>query len=524
MHGASPVLPYRFKEQDTRIRPPKFLKSTPTPGPTFFACPLYLVPCTPNNISADFPIEYQSGSCVLRSLEDSLSRESQKRLFPAAWLAAVCLSTALAMPIASSAQDLHIKLPKRSHSTPVQKLNQDGVNAIKKHDYEKARKLFYKAYLLDPNDPFTLNNLGYIEELDGKIERAQRFYALAAEQPSQATIAIASSPGVRGKEVADIAGNSADPQMEINRDNVYAMGLLLKNRAPEADLTLEKALRLDPKNPFTLNNLGFAKEKEGELELALKYYSDAAITGSNERVIVAINRNWRGKPIREIAAENARKVRKEIASGVSPEMQVARLNLRGVSAMNRNDRRLASQYFRQAYKIDPHNSFTLNNMGYLAETDGDRETADYFYARAREAQSNDDKIVLATRRDVEGLRVGAVAAVNDQTVIEAQQRDLEARRRKGGAVSLMLRNNTPVVEPARPVHPTHRETEAPIMIPREPSVAQSGNKQGIPAGQPSKNVPLPPANEQPSNATPGGEPVGVPSRKPIYPQTPSLRP
>ena len=432
-------------------------------------------------------------------LEASVSPESQNRMFPLRWLRAACLSALVALPLASSAQEIHLKLPKRSHPTPVQNLNQEGVKAIQKHDYEKAKKLFYKAYLLDPNDPFTLNNLGYVAELDGEIERAQRFYALAAEQPSQATIAIASKPDLKGKEVAQVAGNAADQQMQINRDNVHAMGLLLKDRSPEADLELQKALKLDPKNPFTLNNLGFAKEKEGELELALNYYSEAAKTGSNEPVIVTVNKEWRGKPIREIASENARKVRKEIDKGENNDAKVARLNLRGVSAINRNERRLARQYFEEAYKIDPTNAFTLNNMGYLAETDGDRETAEFFYAKAREAQRNDAKVVAATRRDVEGLRMGAVAAVNDQTVTEAQQKDLEARRREGGEVSLMRRNNTPVVEPAKPVNPSKRETDQPVMIPREPSVAQPSNE---PAPQP---------------GNPGEQPIGQPSREPIYP-------
>ncbi len=445
----------------------------------------------------------------VQPLEASVSPKFHVRSFPVGWFGTACLCAALAMPVSAFAQDVHLKLPKRSHPTPVQKLNQDGVNAIKKHDYEKAKKLFYKAYLLDPDDPFTLNNLGYIAELDGEIDRAQRFYALAAEQPSQAAIAVASSPDVKGKKVDEIAGNAADRQMQINRYNVYAMGLLLKDRAPEADLTLQKALQLDPKNPFTLNNLGFAKEKEGELELALKYYSDAANTGSNEPVVVTVNKDWRGKPIRDIASENAGKVRKEIDKGESSEMRVARLNLRGVSAINRNDRRLARQYFEQAYKLDPTNAFTMNNMGYLAELDGDRETADFFYAKAREAQRSDAKVVAATRRDVEGLRVGAVAAANDQTVTEAQEKALEARRREGGAVSLLRRDDTPVVEPAVPVHPSKRESEAPIMIPRDQTLAQPSTGSTNPTGQPSEDVILPPVDN--------GQPVGVPSTQPIYP-------
>ena len=78
------------------------------------------------------------------------------------------------------AGDLKITLPKRSKLTPVQRLNQEGVEAVQKHHYEKATALFYKAYLYDPDDPFTLNNLGYISELNGQVDRAQHFYDMAA--------------------------------------------------------------------------------------------------------------------------------------------------------------------------------------------------------------------------------------------------------------------------------------------------------------------------------------------------------
>ena len=51
----------------------------------------------------------------------------------------------------------------------MQRLNREGVEAVKRHDYEKAEALFLKAYLYDPADPFTLNNLGYISELQGQL-------------------------------------------------------------------------------------------------------------------------------------------------------------------------------------------------------------------------------------------------------------------------------------------------------------------------------------------------------------------
>jgi Flp pilus assembly protein TadD len=97
------------------------------------------------------------------------------------------------------AGDLKITIPKRSQLTPVQRLNREGVEAIQKNQFDKAKALFYKAYLYDPGDPFTLNNLGYIAELEGQVERAQNFYGLASMQPTEATIDRASSKAMKGQ-------------------------------------------------------------------------------------------------------------------------------------------------------------------------------------------------------------------------------------------------------------------------------------------------------------------------------------
>src|SRR5438309_10604824 len=101
---------------------------------------------------------------------------------------------------------IRLNIPKRSKPTPVQTFNRDGVKAVEKHDYAKAKKLFYKAYLLDPDDPFTLNNLGYIAELEGDVDRAQRFYELSKDHKSQATVDRASNDEIKGKTVAEVAG------------------------------------------------------------------------------------------------------------------------------------------------------------------------------------------------------------------------------------------------------------------------------------------------------------------------------
>ena len=335
---------------------------------------------------------------------------------------------------------LRISIPKRTKPTPVQTLNRDGVKAVEKHDYAKAKKLFYKAYLLDPDDPFTLNNLGYIAELEGDVDRAQRFYQLSQDQKSQATVDRASNDEIKGKTVAEVAGHAQSGNVQSNVLNVAAISLLNKDRVAEADGILQKALRIDPRNPFTLNNMGYTKEKEGELEAAINYYRAAADANSDEPVIVTVNKSWRGRPISKVAASNAKKVQSALAKEDTTEAKVARLNQRGVSALNRNDRAQALKYFTQAYKLNPEDAFALNNMGYVAELNGDRESANFYYGKAKQADNHERHVTLASRAEDEGKKLVEVADKNDnktEASIAAQQ---ELNRRSGKAPVLIERS------------------------------------------------------------------------------------
>jgi len=398
--------------------------------------------------------------------------------------------------VAAQAQQVRIPLPKKSKFTPVQQLNRDGVAALKKHDIGKAKRLFYKAYLIDPNDPFTLNNLGYVSELEGSLERAQRYYDQAKANTSEAVIDRSTSQDAQGKTVANVAGRTAEGQMKVNELNSEALGLLNRDRAPEADVVLQAALKIDPKNPFTLNNMGFAKEKEGELESAIRYYDSSAATGSREPIVIAFNKSWRGRPISEVAAQNAEKSRKELSKNQDMQARVARLNLRGVSAMNRNDRKAARESFEQAYKMDPKNSFALNNMGYLAELQGDTETAQSFYEQAQRAERARQKVMVSTRPEVEGQTVGHVAEQSTTLVESAFEAKAEARRRSGAAPALRTRDNRIIIEPKTPpptTNTTPPEFRNPPQREEEPAVAAPQSD------QPQQNQP--PANNEPQLKT-----------------------
>ena len=369
------------------------------------------------------------------------------------------------------AGDLRITLPKHSNPTPVQALNQQGVNEVRKHHLEKAEKLFYRAYLIDPDDPFTLNNLGYISELEGNVERAQRYYQLAARQNSETTIDRASEDGLKGRQLTQFTAAFGNRELQINRGNVEAMSLMQQGRIQEADVVLQRTLAVDPRNPFTLNNLGYAMEAEGNLEKAFQYYSQAANLHSSQKIIVALDRRWRGKSISDVASGNAKAVRHRLETEESAEDKVARLNLQGVSALNHNDPKSARQYFREAYQLDPKNAFTLNNMGYIAELEGDQETAQDFYEQARVASGAARRATLTTRHEMQGLPLGQIARSNDEGSQANLETLREARLRQGGPIELKTRDNRPVIEPPAP--------------PKSSPAQQPGNQ---PSAQPSSSA------------------------------------
>ncbi len=353
----------------------------------------------------------------------------------------------------SWARDFRLTFPKRSELTPVQHLNREGVDAVRKHEYEKAEGLFYKAYLYDAADPFTLNNLGYVSELEGKLDRAKNFYALASEQDSNATIDLSNSKQLEGKPMTYALNSLKDVPMRVNRMNVEAIGLLSQDRNFEADILLRQAFALEPDNLFTLNNLGVAEEAVGNFPDALKYYDEVAESHSSEPIVVTLERSSRGKAISVVAANSARQLRKQMQNVGATEARASMLTLRGVSATNRNDWRSAKQDFLEAYSSDPGSAFSLNNLGYIAEKDGDLETAKFYYSKARKAGNANARVGLATERSAEGQPIAAVAGDSGGKVDGEIEQYSQAARRQTGPIQLIPRDNTPAKPEAVPSQP-----------------------------------------------------------------------
>jgi tetratricopeptide (TPR) repeat protein len=309
---------------------------------------------------------------------------------------------------------------------------------VNKRQFDKAEALFLKAYLYDPADPFTLNNLGYVAEIQGQLDRAQKFYELASEQGCNAIIDRSNVKALKGKPMTAAIDGLEDSPMRVNHLNLAA----------------------DPQNPFTLNNLGVASEAVGDYQAALKDYDEVASQHSTEAVIVTNDRGWGGKRISDMAAASAKRLEKLIADRNPDYSEAAWFNRRGVAAMNQNDWVAAKKAFLQAYSADSSSAFSLNNRGYVAEMDGDLETAQFFYEKAAKAMDANARVGLATQRGAEGRQLFSVVEDSDGKVNGALEKYSEQRHQQTAPIELTPRggatvdDNAPVQEqPSSPAVP-----------------------------------------------------------------------
>jgi Flp pilus assembly protein TadD len=353
-----------------------------------------------------------------------------------------------ACPTICAQRTWKITIPMRSKPTPVQRLNRKGVEAVEKNDYKKAERLFYKAYLYDPSDPFTLNNLGYISELQGQLGAADKFYKLSSEQGSNADIDMSNVSDLKGKPMKLEFENLRETPMQVNRMNIDAMRLLSQGRGFEATALLKHALALEPQNAFTQNNLGVADEAIGDYSDAMKYYQEASNSNSHATIAVTGNRAWGGKPVSQMAAANAKRLQQSMNAITPSAAEAALYNRRGVFAINENNWEAARKDFLHAYSLDPSSAFSLNNRGYVAEMDGDLESAQFFYQKAQQAGGANERIGLATDQAAQGQALTRVAADSSGKVDGALAGYTRRQRTETGPVGLTPRNGAQLANPA----------------------------------------------------------------------------
>ena len=122
-------------------------------------------------------------------------------------------------------------------------------------------------------------------------------------------------------------------------------------------------------------------------------------------------------------------------------MQVNRMNFEAIRLLSQDRAAEAEGVLQQALALDPHNTFTLNNMGYVAELNGDRESADFYYAKAKQADNHERHVTLASRPEDEGKKLVEVADRNDAKAEASIRAEQELNRRRGKGPVLKERNS-----------------------------------------------------------------------------------
>jgi hypothetical protein len=96
-------------------------------------------------------------------------------------------------------------------------------------------------------------------------------------------------------------------------------------------------------------------------------------------------------------------------------------------------------------------------MGFLAELDGDKETAQTYYKQAQSADRAKAKVGVATRAEAEGQPLRTVAEQSTALMSSTLESQAETKRQSSAPLTLKTRNNKPVVEkPKKPEAPTNQ--------------------------------------------------------------------
>jgi Flp pilus assembly protein TadD len=143
-----------------------------------------------------------------------------------------------------------------------------------------------------------------------------------------------------------------------------------------------------------------------------------------------------------MASESARRLQKRLRDMSPAGARSVMLTIHGVAAVNQNDWPTARQDFLKAYSLNPNSSFSLNNRAYVAERDGDLESAQFFYEKARKAEDAGARVGLATQRFAEGQDLVTVATDSNQKVDDALEKYSQRRRRETGPIELTPRGGT----------------------------------------------------------------------------------
>ncbi len=143
-----------------------------------------------------------------------------------------------------------------------------GFEELSRNNYEKAEEYLQKALALNPNNPYAILNMGAVYQNTGRYEKACQMYDKLIELDAKVTAERSTQDWAQGKQLVNIA--------KRNYDMAYsnlAYEELARNNYLKAEEYLQKALALNPDNPYALLNMGVVYQNTGRPEKAREMYN-----------------------------------------------------------------------------------------------------------------------------------------------------------------------------------------------------------------------------------------------------------
>jgi tetratricopeptide (TPR) repeat protein len=87
----------------------------------------------------------------------------------------------------------------------IAKIQSDGIDYYVDGDIEAYKEEIRNAYEKDPDDPYAMNNMGVVYELEGDIPKAKEMYKKAADNAGERGIRKSSREGDKDRSLKEIA-------------------------------------------------------------------------------------------------------------------------------------------------------------------------------------------------------------------------------------------------------------------------------------------------------------------------------
>jgi hypothetical protein len=99
-------------------------------------------------------------------------------------------------------------------TTPTQDQLADGIKAYREGNVQKFIQMTKKAYEMDPKDPYVINDMGVVYELEGNKTAAMANYKEAAQKAGDRTIRYSQVDKEQGRLLRVVAQENYDNLMK----------------------------------------------------------------------------------------------------------------------------------------------------------------------------------------------------------------------------------------------------------------------------------------------------------------------